>query len=205
MEISDECYNHKTELAELLTIADIVLSDNSGAIFETLYAKVPLAVYSEDINKNKLDNFDTTQYRLVKEGYIPYTNHSDEIPNILEQALSSKYIEKQKNLSDELFYRPENPVGCFVNVIEKYLNDHINFDYKKIHDVLVNDYTSKVNTISQLSNDLSALQNNSENLARQIEEKNTIISYYENGKLYRISKKIYNLYHKIFKRSKKNG
>ena len=65
--------------------------------------------------------------------------------------------------------------------------------------------TNKINTISQLLSDLSILQNSTDNLARQIEEKNTIISYYENGKLYRISKKIYNLYHKIFKRSKKNG
>ena len=68
--ISNECYNHTTELVKLLEKADVVLSDNSGAIFETLYAKVPLAIFSDDINKNKLGNLDTTQFKLVKKNYI---------------------------------------------------------------------------------------------------------------------------------------
>ena len=211
-DISDECYDHKIELAELLQKVDVVLSDNSGAVFETIYAKVPLAIYSENINKNKLGNFDTTQYKLIKENYIPYTNEPEKIPQIIIKALSNEYIEKQSKISDDLFYRPEDPVGCFVNIIEKYLQNEIDVDYKNIHDILVNDYENKINEIndlttknleiSKLNNELNDSKQEIQNLKNEIEEKNKIIGYYENGKLYKASKSIYNFYHKKIKRSK---
>ena len=213
-EIVDECFDHKIELTELLQKVDVVLSDNSGAIFDTIYAKVPIAIYSEDINKNKLNNFDTIQYKLIEKGYMPYTSNAEEIPHILNQALSSEYIEKQSKLSDELFYKPENPVDCFVDIIEKYLKDEIDINYKNIHDILVNDYSNKISEIEELKAknlEIPKLQdeiNNNkqelQNLKNEIEEKNKIIGYYENGKLYKISKKIYNIYHNKIKSNKKN-
>lgn len=222
--ICDESHDHTTELVELLSKADVVLSDNSGAIFETLYAKVPLAIYSEDINKNKLEDFDTIQYKLVQDGYIPYTSNPQEIPSVLKQALSNEYIKKQVYLSNKFFYHPNNPIDCFVNIIEKYLNDKLNLDYKKIHDVLINEFINKDNNISYLKNklnvnnsellntksELTNLKNElihtkeaNEELSEQINDKLRIISYYENGKLYKICKKIYQLYYKLFRRSKK--
>ena len=215
--ISDECYNHTTELAKLLEKADVVLSDNSGAIFETLYAQVPLAIFSENINKNKLGNLDTTQYKLVQENYIPYTNDVNQIENVLELAMSNEYIVKQKELSNNLFYRPESPVKEFADLIEKYLTNNVDLTFKQVHDVLVNDYVTKIEHINELQttlansntdyNQLQSILNGKnlqiQNLENNIKEKDCIIMYYETGKLYKISKKIYNLYFKIFKRSKK--
>lgn len=240
--VSDECYNHTTELVELLSKVDVVLSDNSGSIFETLYAKVPLAIYSKDINRNKLGNLDTIQFNLVREGYIPYTNNVDEISNKLKEALSDEYISKQNKLSDELFYRPKEPVKEFANIIEKFLNDNIDVNYKCIHDILIKDYNEKSKNMNEMQgllnennilkqelkdklkeqhskeqdlknmiedknseiNNLKEINRSNEqsikNYEVEIESKNRIIGYYENGKLYKICKKIYKLYYKMLRK-----
>ena len=217
-QLVDEYYDHKTELVELLSNVDVVLSDNSGSIFEAIYAKVPVAIYSTDINKNKLKNFDTVQYKLVQEGYIPYSNNAYEIENILDQSLSETCIQKQNELRKSLFYLPEDPLNSFIKVIEKYLNDNINHDYKNLHDILIEDYNTKAITINHTQsallnyeNETIKLKDNIEKYKKELSEKNLlisiyektlanknlIISYYEKGKLYKISKKIYKLYYKL--------
>ena len=42
-------YDSTYSLTRLLEIADVVLTDNSGSIFEALYTKVPVCIYSKDI------------------------------------------------------------------------------------------------------------------------------------------------------------
>ena len=249
-------------------LPDVVLSDNSGAIFETLYANIPLAIYSEDINKNKLGNMDTTQYKLVKDGYIPYTKDVKKIKEILEEAVLSKYVEKQKELSSWLFYRPQDPIKDFADKIEKFLKDEIDVNYKNIHDVLIKDYEDKKkeiinlqqlielgnNSKNELANEIENIttekdkiisdikdehnlqiqeleekinqrqlqerklrevlrekqkelqelsetnklnEDENEKLKEEINKKDIIIGYYQNGKLYKICKRIYELYYKI--------
>ena len=92
----DEFYDYHKELSELLEITDIVLTDNSGSIFEAIYTEIPVAVYCDDINKYKLDGFNCIQYEMQKEKIIPYTNEKKQIKKILKEALSDKYYQKQK-------------------------------------------------------------------------------------------------------------
>lgn len=211
--ISNEYYDHSTQLIDLLAKTHVVLSDNSGAIFESLYASVPVAVFTDDLNKNKLGSFDTTQYEIVHKDFIPFTSNPSEISKILEKAMSEKYIEKQKRLKDILFYNSSNPVEDFANVIESYLNDNINLKYKALHDILIEDYSGKINLINNLYSQIQNLNQNLDNmqtvynqnisdLKKDITQKDKILSYYENGKLYKLANSIYKKYHKLIGKGK---
>ena len=156
--IADECYDHTTELSILLSKADAVLSDNSGAIFEAIYTKTPIALFASDINNRNLENFDTTQYKLYKKGYILWTNKVDEISSVLKMCMTNEYIKKISKLSDELFYKSKDPVREFVKIIQDYLNDNIDIDYKKMHDILLKEYIDSKNLINSLNEDNSNYQ-----------------------------------------------
>ena len=217
--LADEWYDLNTSLSYLLSKSDVVLSDNSGAIFEALYNDVPVAIFAKNINK-KLGNFDTIQYDLVTSDIIPYTNNPDDIFKILSLSCSDKYKIKQKNIKNELFYISENSEQEFLNIIRNYLNDNINLKYKQLHDVLKNYYEFKCNSINNLTEknntlcdeikiknqEIEILKNKnleSENiiatLNNKIEQQNKMLSEYNNGLLYKVARKIYKLYFKIFK------
>ena len=207
--VVDEWYDLNTNLSDLFTKSDVVLSDNSSATFEALYNNIPVAIFSNNINK-KLGDFNTLQHDLVESNILPYTNQTKNIPEILSLACSDEYRKKQNNIKEQLFYISDKAESEFLEAIKNYLNDNINLKYKQLHDVLVNDYILKNNLIKDinkknelLSNKISKqeqeymnLQNNNldlQNLTNflksQIEAQNKILSEYDNGKLYRVAKK----------------
>lgn len=147
----DEFYDCHKDLNELLEITDIVLTDNSGSIFEAIYTEIPVAIYCDDINKFKLENFNTTQYELVKNKIIPYTNDKNKILQILKDAQSDKYYLKQKEWNRENFYHPRDLKKDFVNIIETYLNNEINHRYFEMHNVLKKEYYNNIRTIQYLN------------------------------------------------------
>ena len=191
----------------------MVLSDNSSAIFEALYNNIPVAIFSNNINK-KLGDFNTLQNDLVQSNILPYTNQTKNIPEILSLARSNEYRNKQNNIKEKLFYFSDNAENEFLTVIKDYLTDNINLKYKQLHDILVNDYILKnnlieninkknellLNKISQKEHDNLILQNTINSLNSTIEYQNKIILNYKNGKLYKLAEKIYTIYFKIFKK-----
>lgn len=228
--IADECYDLTTSLSELLAKSDVVLSDNSGAIFEALYNNIPVAIFSNNINK-KLGDFDTIQYELVSSGIIPYTNNPNNINQVLSAACSTEYIEKQNKISDELFYNDENSQTAFLNIIKNFIDDNINLKYKQLHDVLLEDYRYKSNSINKLNSEkasllnkinfknqqidnlrnlnsnseeiINKLNNNINDLNNKIKQQDLILYEYNNFFLYKLARKIYKVYFKIFKGKKK--
>ncbi len=198
--IVDEFYDSHKDLSELLSVAEVVLTDNSGSIFEAIYTDTPVAIFCDDVNKHKLGNFNTTQYELVKEGIIPYTNDKNEIDKILKKALSKNIIEKQQMWNKDNLYHPKNQVKDFVNIIEKYIKDDIDERYYEMHNILKSDYYTLCNSIIHMNNTISSMQTNLNNIVTEKDQEITLLkknlNYYENGKLYKIAKKIY----KIFRR-----
>lgn len=225
-----ECYDSNTNLSELLSKSDVVLSDNSGAIFEALYNDIPVAIFARNINK-KLSNFNTIQYDLVQSDILPYTNSPKDITKILSLACSSEYKEKQHNIKEQLFYISKNGENEFLEIIKNYLNDNINLKYKQLHDVLINDYISKINLITNITqenkniseeiskrqdeikslkniniqsqNEITSLNNKIQNQNNILYEQSKLLCEYTDGLLYKIAKKMYNIYFKIFKKISK--
>ncbi len=198
----DEWYDHKTELTALLERADVVLSDNSGAIFEAIYAEVPVAIFATEINEN-LAEFYTTQYDLVQKGVIPYTDNIENIYDILEKALSDEYRKKQKEIREEYFYIPEDQVKDFLDVIKSFMQDNINIRYKQLHDIFCRDYMGKKALAEKLPYIEQEMKNCLDELSKIRQEKEVCerkLSYYENGKLYRLMKKVYIIAFKVLRR-----
>lgn len=228
----DEYYDLHKELSELLERADVVLTDNSGALFEAIYTEVPVAVFTDDINKNKKEGFDTTQYELYKKGILPYTSDINKIDEILEQALSKEIINLQKEWNRKNLYHPKDLLIDFVNVIKNYINDNIDERYYEMHNILKNDYfktreekdykqyllgelekdcLSVKEKLSIITNEIKVLENEKkellkenkklkedfkkekEQLLKENKDLKNSLEYYENGKLYKAIKKIYEI------------
>ena len=210
----DEYYDLHKDLSELLSIADVVLTDNSGSIFEAIYTEVPVAVFSGDINKNKKDGFDTIQYELYKQGILPYTNKIEGIKKVLKEAQSTSIKTKQRKWNRTNLFHPQDLKIDFVKVIEKYLKDDVNQRYYEMHNILKNDYYDLHKQINDLTYELNNEIETKKSLESKIFDKEGIITdlqkenkynkekikflekqlnYYKTGKLYKIAHDIYQL------------
>ena len=190
-EVFDELYDSNYPLEKLLSISDVVLSDNSGSIFEALYSQTPVCLCS-NLNNNCLDDINSLQSSLVEKGIIPHTCNSKDLSKVINKALSKNIVELQRKTSNELFpLREHKNFDTYINVIEKYLNDEVNADYFKL----------RKHMRENLIKDIKHIINNQDKEIRILREKNSNaeleLSYYKNGKLYRIAKKVYSFKNKI--------
>lgn len=96
-------YDSSYPLEKLLETADVVLSDNSGSIFEALYSYVPVCIFSKDLKCCSYEDIDSLQCNLVNKDIIPYTSSVNELENIIEKAMDKKYITKQKKFMMNCF------------------------------------------------------------------------------------------------------
>ena len=204
-DLFDEHYSSKTSIVSLLMKADVVLSDNSGSISEAIYGNVPVAIFADNINP-ALGNFNSFQYECVEKKIIPYSNNPHDLSKIIKEALSTKIINKQKELSKELFkLKGNDTVKAFMTVISNYLSDNINIKYYQLHHLVIDNFNEKnrlEQEIVKLRNDIDLLKNElaESNLSKsKLQEE---LHYYEIGKLYKVSKKIYATKNKLRKKEK---
>ena len=167
----DECYDLHTELKDLLEIADVVLTDNSASVFDAIYTDTPVCCFSNDLNQNKLGEFNTIQYTLYQEGILPYTNDVKKIKDILKTAQSSQIRKKQHDWNMKNFYHSKNPIQDFIKLVDKYLYDK---DVDVESYVLRRLVNEKINNIMHYNAELE-----------------TQLDDYRKGKLYGIASKIY--------------
>ena len=146
-------YNSDTPITELLQQSDLVLSDNSGSIFEAIYSDTPVATLSADLNARHLGPIDTLQYRLAKEDILP---HASNPKNILPLLLNiNSYFIKQQTIKSVLFPKvKQKQPKEFVSIIDHYLLKDEQNDYRKVlHKLLVQErnYLKKqANQVPQL-------------------------------------------------------
>jgi SAM-dependent methyltransferase len=82
----DDLAHHDTSLSSLLARADVVLSDGSGAIFDAIAARVPVAVFRDKVFSG-LDGSFSIEERLVGEGLVCATNCVSDVPATLDRAM----------------------------------------------------------------------------------------------------------------------
>lgn len=194
--VKDECdefYDSHKELSDLLEVADIVLSDNSGAIFESLYAKTPVAVFSKDINQNKWGDFNTFQYDLYKQGILPYTANPNDILKILSKTLEKSTIKKQQTWSDENFYYSDNSLAEFMEIINNYLTDNVDQKWLTLHREFFQNYND---LLVKSRNEKEQAQAQLIALRQEILKLSAKNAKYENAKLHRLANKIYKFFGK---------
>lgn len=183
--IADYYYEPTKSTQELFEEADVVLSDNSGAIFDALYVKKPVCILSGNIN-NDFIGISPLQKTLVEKGVIPYSNKATatELRRILQESLSTKIIKIQAQESDCLFPNKNTGAAEWVKVLKEYMNDNIDTDYIKLHDYLLTERAT-------LEKELSAAKQEEERLSNIINDLTLQLNDYKNGKLYKMAKKIY--------------
>ncbi len=214
----DESYDLHKELKDLLEISDVVLTDNSASVFDAIYNNVPVAVFTNDINQNKLGDFNTIQYELNKEGILPYTNDPKKISTILKEALSDNVVKKQNEWNKNNFEHSKDPLKDFVRIIEKYLKDDIDIQSFHLRRQLHEDFLELYNNNGKLKQQLESeiekhnkeveeLKNNNVEVEKKYSEihseyerlkeiNNNLeaeLKDYRKGKLYKVATKLYKI------------
>lgn len=212
--VFDKVYDENTELTKLLEDVDLVISDNSGSVFEAMYARVPVLIYSEDEDLS-INGLIPLQQQLVEQGVILRTNDIGLLPDFISKTFSNDIVKKQLKCSDDLFpIKNSDLIETFIKIIEIFINDDVDLCYYKLHDYVKNNITKFINNEYRLNYELERLKlfdEKIENLNHKINNLNKIIfdleiennnlkdklKDYEKGKLYKLSKKIYFLSNKF--------
>ena len=145
--IADEYYDSDIPIDQLLKKADLVLSDNSGAIFEAICADTPVALFADNLNARKFHTIDTPQYIYAHQGILPHTNQAEQV---LPMLLSIQpFYKKQQTLKKQLFLQiSNNPYKNFIKIIKYYLAlDETKYFHNVLHDAMVKEWYHDKQTI----------------------------------------------------------
>ena len=189
-QLADAIFPSTYPIKELFEKCDIVLSDNSGATMDALYANVPVAISAYDINQS-VPNIPTIQYLLVKHGIIPFTDSPtpENIDSIISTALSKEQHIKQIHASEKLFPVKNGNAEAWYKVISLYLEDKVSQNYVNAHNYLAKAYYS-------LEEHYLETINVNTNLQTKINDLETKLAYYEHSRAHNAIKKLHNYLHK---------
>ena len=179
LSVFDEVYDDKARLNELLAQADVVLSDNSGAVFDAIYCHIPVCMYTNSLSECDYDTLKSPQHQLVDKGVVPYTNNSKKIEEIIDLALSEEVINKQKKESKALYpLSKDEYLSSNLEIINMYLHDEVNLNRYKLRRIFANEYfdavrkNSEVDQLKQqidsLTKEVNELKDKNEALSRTV-------------------------------------
>lgn len=203
----DEIYDQYTDLSDLLEKTNVVLTDNSGALFDALYVQVPVAILTENVNMNKMKDFNTVQYDLVQEGIVPYSNNPKDLEKVIDEALSKKIINSQISWASTNLYKPKNLIKDFTDIIENYLKDNIDMRYLGLHNDMKSNYYDLKSENKKIKDHNADLKNQNKFYKKQNEKLNEEfkktsnyndllleeLSVYQNRKLHKLVNRIYKI------------
>lgn len=116
-----EIHDCKTPLYDLLAKADVVLSDNSGALNDALAAGIPVARFSAS-EPETIGGFVAPYLELVKKGVLPSTDDPAQIESVLKQAMTEKVKALQAAAARQMFFDPEKGKDNFIKLVKNLLN-----------------------------------------------------------------------------------
>lgn len=200
----DEYYGPSTDINQLFEKADVVLSDNSGAIFDAMYIGVPIAIVANDINQ-RFGRLDTLQSRLVKRGIIPYSKTANEkrLKAVLQQALDPKTVKIQQQEAERLFPCRRHDVGDWIAILKQYMTDQISPDYIYLHDYYTQQNKENFEKVYQLDYEVGYYKKEIDRLNELLVGSQKINDMYRQGKLYRLASWIYDKKGRIFTKNAK--
>ena len=195
--MADEFYDSDTPIDHLLQKADIVLSDNSGAIFESICAGIPVALFAKNINSRRIGTMDTIQYTLTAQGILPHATKASQILPILLNIDS--YTKKQHKIRNELFLKipPNNPLKSFIDVINHFLGLDETKDYHKIiHDIIFQEWQDNQKTIKKQKLEIEQLNSKMQDYTELLDYKKSAEKVF-NSKAYKLFDKTVQPYKKL--------
>lgn len=192
--VADEYFGSETNLADLLVSADVFVSGNSSSIAEAIYAVVPCLIFAKELDYFKLEDIHTTQFELVRDGFVPYCDNVNEINEKIVEALSTDVINKQKKLANRFFPQKASGTKGYMETIRYFLEDETAQDYVKLHDFIINDRQKKIDGYIKKIEDID----NKYNVClTELATKNSILENNSKKKLYKVADKIYKAKNKV--------
>ena len=136
--VAHEFYDSDTPISDIVAKADIILSDNSGALFEAMYAGVPVVSLAKENNSRRLGELNTIQYKLANSGVLPFTSDPKKLPELLANVRKDNF-KKQQAFAKKVFLPLDtNPTKIFVDTTLLYLKKDPSDDAHRIlHATLV--------------------------------------------------------------------
>lgn len=204
LELSDEYFTPAKNINELFKVADLVLSDNSGAIFDAMYAGVPVCVAAKNIN-NKFGNLNTLQSELANDGILPYSNKTDfsSIKELLLKTKKNITLQKQVKLAKKIFTNRDGGVEAWVEVLSKYMNDKVNKDYVSLHNMYTDQIINDKKRLDDFNKEVKLMKENLEKEKALLESVQKEFFNYRQEKLHRYADRIYKALEKLQRRYKK--
>ena len=189
--IFDKVYNEEAPLEEILRDVDIVVSDNSGSLFEAIYAGIPVCSISARESSNHYGSLYPLQNDLRKRGVIPFRTDTSDIEGLIDEVLSDEVLKKQKEFRKEQFPLVQSEfLSSFNDAVNYYLNDNVSSgDLARIRlrNIIVRKEKERMYEEKEfLRKDNNRLKNELIKLERESE-------VYRNRSLYRAASKIYDL------------
>lgn len=197
-------FSSKYSLLDLLNKCDIVITDQSGAVFDAIYVKKPVLMYYT----NSISNEISLPIKCAKKGYfVSFTDLEDkmQLEKLIEQSLNSKQCVKQNKLFKKIFCPQEDIEKNFLHFLSCIENEIFDKDFYEIHQlqkkqigILYENIQTNNITITNLNSKLDEYNNKilenlkiiddlkEENIKIK-QQNNTLIEEYNNFK-----KQIYN-------------
>lgn len=150
--VADKIFNSSASLKDLFATATVVVCGNTGAIFEAMYAGVPVLLAGDDFNQHKIGNLDTLQYKLLEEGILHSIKNESKDIDLLEDKALQEMAKKQHIYSDSIF-KADTGIDGWYEVIDSYLEDRTNQDYVALHDYYISEVKDRRFIESELKAD----------------------------------------------------
>ena len=193
-EIADEMYDQTMPLASILSTADVVLTGNSGSIYEALYMKVPVAVFSSSLNQHNLGEIKSFHSKLIGEGIIPATSDTSAIPLIIQQTMAR--LPRQLAIRDEQFESNEYIYESMTDVVEGYMQRDAANDLPHLLHIQMIDYVNNIKAKNKkLLDEKSKLEIRNTSLKEHYEQR---VASYENSLSWKVTK-VLRVAHKILR------
>lgn len=157
----ENIYSSTYSLLELINICDIIITDQSGAVFDAICVKKPVIMYYNDTESN----CSSLPVKYAKKGYFISINDvkNTNIENLISEAMDIKQLNKQNKLINILFCPQKEVKNNFMEFLKKIENGAINEDYYEIHQL-------QKEKISKLFETNQIINNRITNLNTELEE-----------------------------------
>lgn len=176
-------YSSTDSLLDLLNKCDIVITDQSGAIFDAICTKKPVLMYYNE-NELKKKNI-ALPIRYAKQNYfISFTSLNNDLNKYIKQACESKQLTKQNKLFNILFCKQENVKDNFLKFLSDLENDIIDENYYENHQLLKEKIQTMLENINFMDIELTELKKQKQKYNQEIliksQELNEFINKYNN-------------------------
>lgn len=166
----ENIYSSKTKLEELLNMADVVISDMSGAVFDAVSLNIPIVMYYNS-NTCKYGEYESNCTKYAKNGHIvAFETLNNNLEDLIKKAMSKQQMEKEKELFNILFECDNKDSDkLFINFLNKLENNTIDEEYLKVHKKIKDEINTLIND-SLLKEKIQAELNCEKNMNQELND-----------------------------------